>query len=192
MTCIVALRNNETKTVTMGADNVCITHGTYLHSLTSSKIFVKTVSNNEFLIGVTGPIRLVNLIEHKFDIPCYVEKTDLSIDRYFVNSFIPRLMECFKSEGFSKVENNENEFCGMLLIAFKGRILRVYNDFSFVEFNENFGCCGSGEVHATSALSVLSNRDGLTDQEKLEVALETAEKYCNTVRGPFNFLTQKF
>lgn len=193
MTCIVALRNNETKTITMGADNVCTLNDMHLRSLTSSKIFIKTANaGNEFLIGISGPVRLTNLIEHRFDIPCYVEKTDESIERYFVKHFIPQLKECFKLEGFSKIENNENDFCGILLVAFKGRIFKIYSDFSFTEFDENFDCCGSGEIYAMGALNVLTNRDGLTDKEKVEIALETAEKYCNTVRGPFNFLAQRF
>lgn len=100
---------------------------------------------------------------------------------WMVEHFIPAVRTRLKDGGYTKIEQNR-ESGGTFLMAYRGRIFEVWDDFQVGESAEGFAAVGCGAAYALGALSVL---DVASDPEgKVRVALGVAEVLSGAVRGP--------
>lgn len=168
MTCIVAVIENN-KCI-MGADSCGSNEdNSYVISQTP-----KILKKSNMLIGVCDSYRIINLI-NEFT-PPNTAKTIPNYS-YLIKFFIPELQKFLK-----KHETISEHF--NLLIGFKNEIYEIGSDYGVILTPEWGSSIGSGSVAALGSLYT-SSKSSLSCQEKVMIALQSAEAIMNNVKGPF-------
>lgn len=174
MTCIVGLVENGE--VWISGDSL-VSSGGRTDVRNDEKVFIK----DDMAFGVTGSIRISQIIRYQLSIPRYHEGDDLMA--YMVNDFAEAVRSCLKHYGAAQIVNNE-DMGGAFMVGFRGRLFVVYSDFQVAEFRERFTAIGSGEEYALGALYALdSSRSELSPEARLQLAISAAIKF-NAYVGP--------
>ena len=122
------------------------------------------------------------LLRFKLDVP---EQTPHQSDYEFMCTFfIDVVRKCLKDNGYSKVNNNEEEI-GTFLVGYKGKLYHIEDDLQVAENSKKYDTCGCGTYYAKGALFVLEENLDLTPEERIIKALETAVEFSGGVRPPF-------
>ena len=179
MTCIVALRENNT--IWMGGDSAASSQWDTRIGI-HSKVFVV----NKMLIGYTASFRMGQLLQYRLAdcLPEYDEESDVMT--YMIKSFVPSVRVLLKEHGFASIDNN-TEVGGDFIVGFKSRIFGVYSDYSIQEYADDFHAVGCGANYALGAMQALADTPS---KERIERALEISAHFSNGVRGPFTILHQ--
>lgn len=174
MTCIVGIVNNDN--VYIGGDS--LGSSTYNKSVRKdAKVFRK----GKFLIGFTSSYRMGQLMmSDAFNLRKQNDNEDEFM--YMINAFIPALQKLFDKGGFGRQESGEKSG-GTFLIGYKNRLFKIQDDYQVSETIDNYDACGSGQDFALGALAVINNK--ISPEEKIKLALETAEKFSPSVGRPF-------
>ena len=176
MTCIVAAKGKD-GSIVMGSDSAG-SDGWALVVLKDQKIY----RVGKMLIGFTSSYRMGQLLGHSLSLPEH--HTDVPVERYMATSFVDAVRRCLKEGGFAKTENSV-ESGGTFLAAYKGRIFQVQDNFAVIENGRPYDSCGSGYMLALGSLYATS---GMKDtQQRVDIALKSAEEFCASVRGPMRF-----
>ena len=181
MTCIVGIIE-PSGAVVMGADS-CVTHGNLSAILSVPKI----IDRGNMLIGVTGDVRLLNIIETSLTIPVIPE--GCSPRTYILEHLIPKLRECAKQHGHAEVKDQQESQGGMLLIGFRGHLFSVGYYYSLCEFSTPYFAEGSGREVALGALFATAGMDAET---RITMALNAACNLTCYVRPPFTILRKEW
>lgn len=168
MTCIVALEDDGK--IYMGADSSAI-DGEQISLRQEPKIF----KCGDFLIGFCHSFRYGQIIEHCFKPPKVTEK---NIVKYMVTKFVPELKITLAVNDF-----DEKESC--MIVGYKGKIFYVESDWNVGYDKTNYYAIGSG---APVALGSLYSTEGQHPLDRIRIALEAAQEFTISVRGPFNYL----
>jgi len=168
MTCIVALEDNGKNY--MGADSAAV-DGEAISLRKEPKIF----KCGDFLIGFSHSFRYGQIIEHCFNPPKISEK---NIVKYMVTKFVPELRITLAVNEFE-----EKESC--MIIGYKGKIFYVESDWNVGYDETNYHAIGSG---APTAFGSLYSTQGQHPLDRVRIALEAAQEFTTSVRGPFNYL----
>ncbi len=182
MTIIAALKTDDGR-ILMGADSAGV-GGYSLQNRTDPKIY----KNGEFMLGFTSSFRMGQLLGHAMVPPVrYAESKD-TIEKFMATTFIDAVRKCLKDGGFAKKEN-EVESGGNFLVGYRGRIYEIGGDYQVGTIRQDFAAVGCG---FDLALGSLYSTDGLIKdpQLRLQVALESAERFSAGVRSPFIFEEQ--
>lgn len=178
MTCIVALKADDGRVImgadSAGADERCV--------LTLKEPKIARVGGA--LIGYTSSFRMGQLLAHSLTLPEH--HADVPVEKYMATSFVNAVRNCFKDGGYSKREN-DIESGGTFLIAYRGRIFHVQDNYSVIESAESFDSCGSGFLAALGSLH--STNPALLDldpMKRVQLALDAAQRFCVGVRGPMH------
>lgn len=115
---------------------------------------------------------------------------------YVVRLVVPQVRAALKDAGFATVANGV-ETGGTWLVGLGGRLFTVQNDYAVLENAEPYAACGSGTDYALGALWGMTLRHGapceaIAREVALDLigrALEAAETFVTTVRGPFHFVS---
>lgn len=177
MTCIIGFV--EDNKVYMGADSVG-SDGYFTTDRVDSKVFI----NGEFIMGYTSSFRMGQLLRYKFNPPQYNDK--VCIHKYMCTEFVDSLINCFRSNFYGQEEKGE-KFGGDFLVGFKGRLFTIASDFQVGEQRQRYASVGGGLYFAYGCLYGLADL-AMSVEKKITKALEAAEKYCATVKGPFTIL----
>jgi ATP-dependent protease HslVU (ClpYQ) peptidase subunit len=172
MTCIVALKAEDGRIV-MGADSA----GSDSWSLIVLKD-PKIYRVGSMLIGFTSSFRMGQLLGHSLSLPEH--HSDVPVERYMATTFMDAVRRCLKDGGYAKRENDV-ESGGTFLVAYKGRIFQVQDNFAIIENGRDYDACGSGFMLALGSL--YSTTDWDADKRVLH-ALEAAQSFCASVRAP--------
>ena len=152
------------------------------------KVFLKKDSvGNEFGFGFTSSFRMGQLLQYNLNVPAL--PSECNLHEYMVTTLIPAIRLCLKEGGFSKIENN-TEHGGTFLVAVRGRVFYVDEDFQVGENLPEFSACGCGEDLALGALYATRNLK-LVASKRLTTALEAAQEFSAGVRAPFNIIEVK-
>ena len=176
MTCIVGLIHEGE--VYIGGDS----QGTAGHSMllrADKKVF----TSGGFVIGSTWSYRMAQLLQYKFSAPRYHESDD--VYKYMVVDFIDAIRQCFKDGGFARKEKEE-EVGGQFLVGFKGRLFCIDSDYQVGEAMDKYMAIGSG---FDLALGAMHATEGQPPVQRIQTALEAAEKFNTTVQAPFFVMT---
>ena len=176
MTCIVAAKAKDGSTV-MGCDSAG-SDGWALIVLKDPKIY----RIGSMLVGFTSSFRMGQLLGHSLTLPEH--HSDVPVERYMATAFMDAVRRCLKDGGYAKREN-EVETGGTFLVAYKGRIFTVQDNFSIVESGRDYDACGSGYMLALGSLYATADMEDT--RRRVEVALKSAEEFCASVRGPMRF-----
>lgn len=178
MTCIVGII--EDGAVHLGGDSAAMS-GYDLSLLADGKL----ATVGEFIIGVTGSVRLIQLVRHRFTPPAIPAGADLP--GYMATAFVDALRECFKDAGFAR-KDNDREHAGnsALLVGVRGRLFVIYGDYGITETADGYAAVGCGDQLATGALYATARTGGAAPW-RLHLALCAAEAANIGVRAPFTY-----
>lgn len=176
MTCIVAAKAQD-GSIVMGSD-AAGSDAWSLIVLNDPKIY----RVGSMLIGFTTSFRMGQLLGHSLTLPEH--HSDVPVERYMRTSFADAVRSCLKAGGYAKTEN-QVESGGVFLVAYKGRVFQVQADFSVIENGRGYDACGSGYMLALGSLhSTAAYPDA---RDRAARALDAAESFCASVRGPMRF-----
>jgi ATP-dependent protease HslVU (ClpYQ) peptidase subunit len=181
MTCIVALRDDMT--VYMGGDSLG-TEGNRIHSLASPKVFY----NGPYLMATCGSFRLRDVLAYSFQPPkppLYAAADETH--RFMATTFIDAVRECFKESGYAMAHDEQEDYDGKFLVAWRGgELWYVDGDYQVGAFLTDYAAIGAGEGVAVGAMFVTPR---LKPTKRILRALEAAEYHDATVRRPFHVLS---
>ncbi|NOR27571.1 MAG: hypothetical protein GQ540_03465 [Lutibacter sp.] len=110
---------------------------------------------------------------------------------YLCTDFIDEVIKCFKDNGFSNINNNE-ESGGTFLIGYKSNLYCIESDYQVAMVKDSYDSCGSGSNYALGSMKTLYNWDSFEDCEPevyITEALSAAEYFSCGVYKPFNIVS---
>jgi len=137
------------------------------------------------LIGYTTSWRMGQILEHHLDVEDHEE--GLTNMAYLVRYFIPAVRKCLQEQGYTKIENNQEE-AGSFLVGYLGHIYHVFNNFQVLEMTGGFDACGYGEDFALGAMYTLKHSQFLP-RERILMCLEAAAHFSGYIQPPFHVKT---
>ncbi|HEX8030284.1 MAG TPA: hypothetical protein VF491_17540 [Vicinamibacterales bacterium] len=173
MTCIVGFVEGDT--VWMGGDSAGV-GGYSLNVRADAKVF----RNGPMLFGFTSSFRMGQLLRYALTVPDHDPRID--IDKYMATTFIDAVRECLKSRGYATKKNDAEEG-GTFLVAYKGQLFYIGDDYQVGRPADGFDAVGCGFDIARGALFASSHLKG---KKRAQLALEAAERFSAAVRGPFH------
>lgn len=185
MTCIAAVKTDDG--VWMAGDSAGV-GGLSIVTRSDKKVFVKKdIVGNEFGFGFTSSFRMGQLLQYNLNIPPLPESAD--IHEYMVTTFVPALRACLKEGGYTTIENS-SERGGTFLVAVKGRLFYIDEDFQVGENMPSYSACGCGIDLALGALFATEGLE-MDVKKRLHIALSAAQEFSAGVRAPFNTIFVK-
>mgnify|MGYP001574858382 CR=1 FL=1 len=195
MTCVVALRDVAGRIV-MGCDSAGVGSWYSLQNRSDRKIY----RNGPCLFGFTSSFRMGQLLGYSLEVPKFYEADfpglplDAALQKFMVTKFVDAVRNCLKAGGYA-AKDKEVETAGTFLVAFRGEIFQVCDDYQVSRHLENYAAVGCG---FDLALGSLFTSDGWpagslggnsTDEAltRVKLALAAAANFSAGVRGPFHF-----
>ncbi len=179
MTAIVAVRDESRGLIYLGADSLA-SNGMQSSRISDPKIFQK----GEFLIAYAGSFRSGQVLAYRFQ-PPPMPKSERRLFPYMVNEFADALRDSLGKAGRIRKEmEQENAWPLEFLVAIRGHIYAVQEDFSVLEPSDNYAAAGSGEnfcigsLHSTKYLK-------MHPEKRVRLALEAAAHHDPNVGAPF-------
>lgn len=139
----------------------------------------KVFRNGPMLFGFTSSFRMGQLLRWALTVPDHDPRIDVS--KYMATTFVDAVRECLKSHGFAK-KTNEVEEGGTFLVAYRGRLFCIQDDYQVAEAVDRFDAVGCGHDVAKGAMFAATH---LAGKERVDAALIAAERYSAGVRAPF-------
>lgn len=175
MTCIIGLKENNK--IYMGCDSY-LGGGNWPTTLMKQP---KVIKIHNMLIGHTGFPRATQIIQYHLSIRTQNENEDDMF--YLITVFADSVRKVFKDLGYSWVNSNHETLEDYFLIGYKNNLYEMHSNFQIVCSLDNYTCIGSGQDYALAAMCALDN---LSPEKRIKRSLEITEKFCNTVKAPFN------
>lgn len=173
MTCIVGYV--EGNTVWMGGDSAGV--GGYDLTVRADK---KVFRNGDMLFGFTTSFRMGQILRYAFTAPDHDPRVE--IDKYMSLYFIDAVRECLKKHGWAE-KRYEQEVGGLFLVGYKGKLFRIDCDYQVGVPADPYSAVGCGEQIAHGVMFATNH---LTVRDRVELALQAAERFSAGVRGPFH------
>lgn len=176
MTAIVGLVHEGT--VHLAGDSAGV-GGYQLTVRADSKVF----RNGPYAFGFTSSFRMGQILRWSLEAP---EPTG-DLERFMCTAFVDAVRACLKAGGYAK-KDAEREEGGCFLVGVTGRLFMVGSDYQVGEAVDGYDAVGCGDQLALGALYA-TDGVGMSPQERLETALEAAERFSAGVRAPFAFVS---
>jgi hypothetical protein len=141
----------------------------------------KVFRNGEFVMGCTSSFRMIQLLRYEFTPPTPLEGSDLH--KYMVTQFIPAIRALFKNAGFTRIDSSV-ESGGTFLVGWRKNLFVIFDDFQVAQLQDNYCACGCGTDLILGSLFTTEGTEA-TPRERVEWALQAAERFSAGVRGPF-------
>lgn len=158
----------------MGGDSAGVS-GLALTVRADEKVF----ASGEFIMGFTGSFRMGQLLRYSLAVAGKPEAMD-DIE-YMSTWFIDSVRACLKKGGYSRTYDGQ-ESGGVFLVGYRGRLYVVYSDYQVGRPADGYSAVGCGEDIALGALYATRHQ---APAERIETALDAAERFSGGVRGPF-------
>jgi len=181
MTCIAAIVDK--KTVYIGGDSAGVA-GLNLRVREDKKVFI----NGDYIIGFTSSFRMGQLLQYA-KLPEIPKEENLDLHRFMCTDFQDALRKLYKEKGFLERENDV-ESGGTFIIGVRGKLFIVEDDFQVAIPSDNFSAVGCGEAYALGSLYATEGTQ-MKPEQRLKLALETAEHFSAGVRKPFTIKSLK-
>lgn len=141
----------------------------------------KVFTTGEFIFGCTSSFRMIQLLRYEFSPPTPLENSDPM--RYMVTQFIPAIKAVFRSGGFMTIVNGMDNG-GSFIVGWRGVLFAVHEDFQVAQMADAYCACGTGDDFVRGSLFT-SEGTGANPRDRIEWALQAAERFTASVRGPF-------
>ncbi len=179
MTCIVGVVHDDC--IYIGGDSAGSV-GPSLSIRQDPKVFV----NGPFVMGFTSSFRMGQLLRFAF-VPPPHDPPDLDVHRYMVTTFVDAVRACFKAGGYA-VKDRDHETGGTFLVGYRAKLFEIEDDYQVAEAQDGYAAVGAGARPALGALYATQGQDPV---RRVLTALQAAEHFTTSVRGPFVILCQK-
>lgn len=169
--------------VWMGGDNLGCNGWLNAWNHSEPKVF----QNGPYIIGVTGSARVSQLLKYKLDLPDDPRTPDTM--KFMVTNFTESLRKILGEHGCKEQDRSVDSVSGhsWVMVGFRGRLFVVQGDFNVCERSEAYDAIGCGGDFALGSLfETHSNKS--QPKQRIERALQCAEKFSAGVRGPFTIL----
>lgn len=174
MTVIVGVIEGDK--VWMGGDSA-YSAGSFLAIRATPKVF----KNGPFLIGCCGGARVRDVLRYHFEPPKHPRGMDIA--RYMRVPFVDGVRDSLRKSGaLRKAQDVEELTDSAILVAYRGRLFEIEEDFQVGEPLDGFGAVGCGAGVALGALVV---SDHVPPRKRVLAALGASERYSTGVRRPF-------
>lgn len=180
MTVIVGYKDGDN--VYIGGDSAGV-NGYNITVRADDKVF----NNKDFTMGFTSSFRMGQLLRYSFNPPDH--PVDMDTAEYVNTLFVDAIRACLKQGGFAKIESGE-ETGGTFLVAYKGELFIIYDDYQVAIPSDGYAAVGCGRNLALGSLYSTGNIK--SPKVKVTKALEAAEKFSAGVRGPFKIIKNKY
>ena len=176
MTTVIAIQHSDG--VEMIADSQINSNGKpYFHS-----DMVKIVERNKYLIGVAGRVIALQAIQNSWNPPTLSGTYKGSIYNFVITKIVPSLkMFIDESKMFSDKEKEDGDLFS-ILIAIKGEVFEIDEDYSVARRSDGIYAIGSGADFALGALMAGSST---------QHAMEIAASFDLNTHAPFITLHQE-
>lgn len=174
MTCIVGLQLNNA--VIIGGDSMSSDDAGLFPRL-DEKVF----RVGDVLFGCANSYRVAQVIRYGLELPPHPdEMPDMA---YLVTEFAAALRRTLKAAGAIRREQETDTYEGTLLMAYRGLLVEVGEDFSVAIPRGGYVAIGSGGMVAMGALH--ATRKNKDPRKRVMLALEAAAEHAPGCRGPF-------
>lgn len=173
---------------------VGLTHGNYVYigadSLSSdgwrvdSSRVPKVFHNGPYIIGYTDSWRMGQLL-YSAELPAPPDTG--SVWRFMAHEFIDAVRAALKAGGWAKSEA-DRESGGRFLVAARGELYAVQEDYSVTSSHHLYDAAGHGYLVALGALHATQ---GWSARRRVTAALKAAEAHTSYTRQPFTILRQR-
>jgi hypothetical protein len=144
----------------------------------------KVFTNGPLLIGITSSFRMGQILQYGLRVPKGHRK---DTDRWVAIDLMAAVREAFDRHGWNRVDDGR-ALGGSYLLACRGRLYEVQDDYSALRYPRGEYSVGSGADHALGSLH--ASRGG-QPEDRILAALEAAAEHVMSVDGPFDILTQE-
>lgn len=175
MTAIVGLVQDGA--VHLGGDSAGVS-GWSMTVRADTKVF----HNGPYLFGFTTSFRMGQLLRWA-ELP----EPEGDLERFMCTSFIDAIRTCLKAGGWAKTDA-EREEGGDFLVGIGGRLFEVHSDYQVGEPADGYAAVGCGYDLALGALFATAHLE-MDAEDRLELALEAAERFSAGVRAPFVYVS---
>lgn len=165
-------------TVVMGGDSA-LSNEEGDRTLRSPKVFER----QGMLFGVSGEMRVAQLIQHVYDVP--KADRDVDVERFVVRDLCGGLRTFLRQDAEELLPSPDDDEMWDLLVASRGRLFQICSHLSVAESATGYDAIGSG---TPQALGSLASTEGRLPRERVETALRAAERHHGGVAGPFTIL----
>lgn len=108
----------------------------------------KVAENNEYIFGVAGDLRAVNILSHAFLPPDPGKKSGAELDEFMSTKFMSSLKKCFDANFYGK----DGEQGSNILVAVNGTAYEVGGNYDCIRDAYGFYSVGTGSPYALGAL----------------------------------------
>lgn len=182
MTCIVAVK--EGKKIYMGGDSAA--SADYSINIRKDE---KVFRNGSFLIGFAGSFRMGQIMRFGFKPPRHT--AGKPVFEYMCVDFIKRVQQTFDDNGFDgENKRSEKETSGQMLVAYRGELFEIYEDYQVGIVVPPYNSIGSGSDLAMGSLHTTHTiKNKMTASEKISAALTAASTFNSSVLPPYTILS---
>lgn len=190
MTCVVALKDEETRRIYMAADSIGMCTDTYeKYIIKDPKIFYKNDKNgHRMLFGYSGSFRVGQVLKSELKIPTVLNTHPMD---YLIKKLIPNMQDILESHKVSINEETPNSETLSLLITIKDRIFSIENNWSIIESTENYASVGIAGKFAMGYLYATEDTD-IPASARIYNSVEAATKFsaassmpCHVIDNPY-------
>lgn len=168
------------------ASDSAMTDGDHLLTMRVAKFhLVCSKHNPDMLIGYAGRAKAGQAL---LDLHAVKMPKDETPDPYIfiTQTLVPILGEVLGHYRLA-YESEVGETChdNIFLIAYRGRLFAINQEFYVYETSDNFAVIGSGEDYALGAMTALQTAcPNMTPEDLIQAGMNVAIKYSSSVRGP--------
>lgn len=159
----------------------------------------KVAQNGKFLLGAAGDMRAINILHHVFQPPSPTPSLrGRKLDAFMTQKFVPSLIECFDTNGYSPPERDSSEHKAeqgsTIVVVINATIYIIENDYAWMSEASGLYATGTGSAYALGALQAITGgKKTLTAQQAKKAclkALAIATKYDAYTGAPFQTFMQ--
>lgn len=177
MTCCVGLIHEGE--VWMGADSAVSWEDHKLSLQSNPKVF----RVGPFTIAYAGSGRIGRILQYGWPVPTH--RRSVKLDAYVSITVVENIRKSISDGGAMKREHGLDDSGSCFLLAYRGRLFRVDDDFNVDEPVQAYDCVGTG---GAVALGSLYSTRKMTPRQRVTTALKAAQEFTTSVRGPFQVL----
>jgi ATP-dependent protease HslVU (ClpYQ) peptidase subunit len=206
MTTIVAIQGDDFAVVGYDSRISSMDNSGYVSQVfTLGESSAKVATNGKYILGAAGDVRAINILHHVFaPPPPALNLRGSKLDKFFTNTFIPSLRECFEKQGYASPDTEDKQHIAeqgsTIMVVVNATVYVVDSDYSWASDLSGIYALGSGApyalgaLHMNKTLSVNKNKAlGVHTAKTLVLkALSVSSKFDPHTGSPFKTITQDF
>ena len=142
---------------------------------------VKVITNGNYVVGVAGDVRALQVVLHTWKPPAFLAKDKNDLFKFMVNKVAPSLKQLLTDTGLLDSKSPDKDFEINIIVGLNGQLFEIDSDFSVSRNSDGYYAIGTGGDFALGALYA-----GVTPEQAAEIAATNDSKTA----GPFTTETQ--